>query len=102
MKIPRQSFAEVAWLYQNDSRKATVNSRAPEIGLVARQWKMGLLDLRRSYGVLLGTGGKAHLLRCGQPPRSNVLKAEVSACEFCVTPRTRDFDVTGGIALQIH
>ena len=31
MKIPRQSFAEVAWLYQNDSRKATVIPE-PEIG----------------------------------------------------------------------
>ena len=31
MKIPRQSFAEAAWLYQNDGRKATVIPR-PEIG----------------------------------------------------------------------
>jgi hypothetical protein len=31
MKIPRRCFAEAAWLYQNDSRKATVIAE-PEIG----------------------------------------------------------------------
>ena len=44
MKIPRQSFAEAACLYQNDSGKAMVISR-PEIGYGRKKPEIGFLDL---------------------------------------------------------
>jgi hypothetical protein len=59
MKIPRRCFAEVAWLYQNDSRKATIISE-PDMGFgrkIVEKWFC--LTSVGSYGVLLGTGRKS-------------------------------------------
>ena len=53
MKIPRQSFAEAACLYQNDSGKAMVFSSL-EIGRSRWKPEVSLLDLRGFLWCLVG------------------------------------------------
>jgi hypothetical protein len=44
MKIPRQYFVEVVWLYQNGSEKAMIISE-PEMGYGPKTLEYGFLDL---------------------------------------------------------
>jgi hypothetical protein len=100
MKILRRCFAEVAWLYQNDSRKATVITK-PENGFVLKLVEKYLcLTSFGCYGVLLGTGGKK--LICFVAPNclgSNLPRRKPPFVNFVLHPAR---GLGEPVALQIH